>query len=129
MLGVEAIPLITFAPAGFQPKVEDCESLLTEKTKAIALVSPNNPVGAPISVAWDSLTVPIDRCYLHSRAPPWVRRTRQVARYHPHPRRDIPRFHYDRHSPSSVQPFARLGLAICRRSPVLVFQKLLRPWS
>lgn len=45
MLGVEAVPLITSASAGFQPKVEDCRSLLTDKTKAIALVSPNNPVG------------------------------------------------------------------------------------
>ncbi|KAF9790293.1 PLP-dependent transferase [Thelephora terrestris] len=46
MLGVEAIPLATHPSTGFQPKVEDCRSLLTDRTKAIALVSPNNPTGA-----------------------------------------------------------------------------------
>jgi len=51
MLGVEAVPLVTLASTGFQPKVEDCESLLTDKTKAIALVSPNNPVGSLIPPA------------------------------------------------------------------------------
>ncbi|KAF9650230.1 PLP-dependent transferase [Thelephora ganbajun] len=49
MLGVEAVPLAMIASAGFQPKVEDCEPLLTGKTKAIALVSPNNPTGAVYS--------------------------------------------------------------------------------
>ena len=49
MLGVEAVPLATIASAGFQPKVDECELLLTNKTKAIALVSPNNPVCVPIS--------------------------------------------------------------------------------
>lgn len=56
MLGVDAVPLPTLASAGFQPKVDECESLLTEKTKAILLVTPNNPVGIPNSTQQISLT-------------------------------------------------------------------------
>jgi len=45
-LGIKPIALKTSPENGFMPTVEDCRALITEKTKAIALVSPNNPTGA-----------------------------------------------------------------------------------
>ena len=47
LLGVKAIPLPTFSENGFTPSVERCRELITPKTRAIALVTPNNPVSSP----------------------------------------------------------------------------------
>lgn len=44
LLGIKTIALPTFAEDGFMPSTEQCASLITAKTKAIALVTPNNPV-------------------------------------------------------------------------------------
>ncbi|KAL1660741.1 pyridoxal phosphate-dependent transferase [Schizophyllum commune] len=49
MLGLETVGLKTYPEDGFQPSVERCEKLITAKTKAIALVTPNNPTGAVYS--------------------------------------------------------------------------------
>lgn len=49
LLGVEAIPLPTLSENGFTPSVERCRELITLKTRAIALVTPNNPTGATYS--------------------------------------------------------------------------------
>lgn len=49
LLGIKPIPLQTLPEDGFTPSVERCRSLITSKTKAIALVSPNNPTGATYS--------------------------------------------------------------------------------
>lgn len=46
MLGVEAIPLPARARDGFVPRVEDAETLIGPRVRAIALVTPNNPTGA-----------------------------------------------------------------------------------
>ncbi|KAF8167165.1 pyridoxal phosphate-dependent transferase [Crassisporium funariophilum] len=46
LLGVKAIGLPTHPEDGFMPSVERCAELVTSKTKAIVLVSPNNPTGA-----------------------------------------------------------------------------------
>ncbi|KAJ8691022.1 hypothetical protein PTI98_010636 [Pleurotus ostreatus] len=46
LLGVQTVSLPTNAAEGFLPSVEECAKLITPKTKAIALVSPNNPTGA-----------------------------------------------------------------------------------
>ncbi|KAH7906582.1 pyridoxal phosphate-dependent transferase [Hygrophoropsis aurantiaca] len=46
LLGIKSVPLHTLSDEGFIPSLERCEKLITPKTKAIALVTPNNPTGA-----------------------------------------------------------------------------------
>ncbi|TFY79626.1 hypothetical protein EWM64_g4391 [Hericium alpestre] len=46
MLGIKPVPLPTYPHDGFVPSAELCSTLITERTKAIALVTPNNPTGA-----------------------------------------------------------------------------------
>jgi aspartate/methionine/tyrosine aminotransferase len=46
LLGIEARPLPCRAERGFVPDVEDARRLIDAKTRAIALVTPNNPTGA-----------------------------------------------------------------------------------
>ncbi|KZT54423.1 PLP-dependent transferase [Calocera cornea HHB12733] len=46
MRGVTPVPLRTRSEDGFVPRVEDAEALITRRTKAVTLVSPNNPTGA-----------------------------------------------------------------------------------
>lgn len=44
MLGVKVVKLETLPADGFMPSPTRCAKLITDKTRAIALVSPNNPV-------------------------------------------------------------------------------------
>lgn len=46
MLGIEPRPLPCPADAGFVPDPEDAEALIDARTRAIVLVTPNNPTGA-----------------------------------------------------------------------------------
>lgn len=46
LLGIKTVPLYTRANEGFLPSTSDCEKLINPRTKAIALVTPNNPTGA-----------------------------------------------------------------------------------
>jgi aspartate/methionine/tyrosine aminotransferase len=46
MLGIEACPLPCHAEHGFVPRLEDAERLIDDRTRALVLVSPNNPTGA-----------------------------------------------------------------------------------
>jgi len=45
MLGIKTVPLTTTAQDGFLPSPELAATLISHKTRAIALVTPNNPVG------------------------------------------------------------------------------------
>jgi aspartate/methionine/tyrosine aminotransferase len=44
LLGVKTVGLPTLPEDGYLPSVSRCEALITTKTKAIVLVTPNNPV-------------------------------------------------------------------------------------
>jgi aspartate/methionine/tyrosine aminotransferase len=46
MLGIEACPLPCHAEHGFVPRLEDAERLIDGRTRALVLVTPNNPTGA-----------------------------------------------------------------------------------
>ena len=46
MLGIEARPLPTSAETGFVPEPEVAASLIDARTRAVVLVTPNNPTGA-----------------------------------------------------------------------------------
>lgn len=46
MLGIAVQPLATSASCGFVPDVEAARSLIDHRTRAIVLVTPNNPTGA-----------------------------------------------------------------------------------
>ncbi len=46
VLGVRAVPLPCRAEAGFVPSVDDARRLIDDSTRAILLITPNNPTGA-----------------------------------------------------------------------------------
>ncbi len=46
MMGIAPRPLPGLAPNGFVPRAQDAEALIDARTRAIALVTPNNPTGA-----------------------------------------------------------------------------------
>ncbi|KAG8212873.1 pyridoxal phosphate-dependent transferase [Butyriboletus roseoflavus] len=63
LLGVKPVPLYTRSDQGFLPSIDECKKLITSKTKAITLVTPNNPVSfsPPSQVSASSQTHPADQ--------------------------------------------------------------------
>jgi aspartate/methionine/tyrosine aminotransferase len=49
MLGIQVVPLSCRAEKNFVPDVEDARRLLTDRVRAVVLVTPNNPTGAVYS--------------------------------------------------------------------------------
>ncbi len=49
LLGMKVVALKTRPEEGFTPSVNSCRELITSKTRAIVLVTPNNPTGATYS--------------------------------------------------------------------------------
>lgn len=67
MLGIKPVWLWTSPNNGFQPSVSDCAKLITPATRAIVLVTPNNPVRSPPPLPSPSTHSSIDRRGLHAR--------------------------------------------------------------
>jgi len=61
LLGIKAVSLETLPENGFTPSVERCRDLITSKTRAIVLVTPNNPTGATYSSSLISAFVELAR--------------------------------------------------------------------
>lgn len=137
MLGVKPIPLQTYPEDGFVPSLERCTNLITPKTKAIALVTPNNPVShhatsliAPqphsINISWT------DRRDLFRLHPRLVCPSSHRERYSSHHRRNLPRLHNHRRTtlpllPELLRSTSRLVMALPHNPPLLVLQVLLHP--
>ncbi|WP_108661890.1 aminotransferase [Acuticoccus kandeliae] len=51
MLGIAAVPLPCRAERGFVPDIETARALVTPRTRAIVLITPNNPTGAVYDAA------------------------------------------------------------------------------
>lgn len=73
MLGITCVPLPLKPEDGFQPTVEACEALITPRTRAITLVTPNNPVRRRLAIHIHAPYIDIaleffrsfpDRCHL-----------------------------------------------------------------
>jgi hypothetical protein len=90
LLGIKSVPLYTRSDQGFLPSIDECKKLITSKTRAITLVTPNNPVGFPLLPPF-SQTYPAepDWCNLLTRAHCAICRTSAREKYRTRSRRDV----------------------------------------
>lgn len=58
LLGLKTVPLPTYADDGFMPSPNQAATLITVRTKAIVLVTPNNPVCSFLTVDLLALIYP-----------------------------------------------------------------------
>jgi len=129
LLGIKAVPLETLPESGFMPSVERCRHLITSKTRAIVLVTPNNPVSSPshskqqIHVIYNFT---IDRRHLLAIVDFIIRRASSREKPGSHSRRNLPRFshHHQQQLSSSPSLHIRL-LAFHFHSPLLILQIIL----
>jgi hypothetical protein len=56
LLGINTVSLQTISDDGFSPSLQNCLALITLKTKAIALITPNNLVSQLIQFSRISFT-------------------------------------------------------------------------
>lgn len=128
LLGITTVPLPTTAETGFKPSPELAATLITPKTKAIALVTPNNPVrflfflpfrsrSYTLVIDWSSISAIIDRL---------IRNARPQTPDCTHSGRNLPRFSPYRASAYCL--FIIRGIvALHPHSPLLLLKVLLYP--
>lgn len=69
MLGISPVSLNTNQDGGFLPSVDDCAKLITAKTKAVVMCTPNNPVRTRVFPAPDISSDRIKRQVRYTRSP------------------------------------------------------------
>jgi hypothetical protein len=121
MFGINTVPLHTHEAEGFLPSASLAESLITKWTKAIVLVTPNNPVSARVFSLFSSeilISIPQDWSDIPSCASPrfciFVQQTPHRTNF----RRNLPRFsHTTKRSPArSIRQVTPLGLEATHNS-------------
>lgn len=135
LLGVKLVSLYTRSDRGFLPSVEECKKLITSKTKAIALVTPHNPVSFPPLTISQTHPAEPDRRDLLTCAHSAIRRTSAREKHRTRHRRDIPRLCGAFPSTQLILPYTNrdltptLVLEIDHYPPLLVLQIVCHSWT
>lgn len=128
MLGIRTVPLHALPEDGFVPSVKSCSNLVTSKTKAIVLVTPNNPVRM-VHHHQTTLTILIlDWGYLLTSPHRVVCKTSKGTKCRVNNRRNISGLHHDGLSTSVVFPFRDSSMALNIHPPLLLLKVVLSAW-